>query len=211
MVNHAELRVFTSIEQDRNSYYFATDREVSLYEIIAQGDDVKKKYKFISSRRLFGDISDWEIFNVTSAVRRWAKSGSSIHKIEIRLENVWWGFSVSSVEFKTFPNNTFEPLLLVYSDDNSKHKEHTDERHELISHEYSSNSYSRDIEERERRSYKPSDIYLENDPEKNLSRRKRAKKFRRTRACGRRPMFVNFEDINWHTWIIAPRGYQVTV
>lgn len=209
VVNLAELRVYTSIELDKHAYYFGVDREVSLYDVIAEDDASKMYYNLITSRRLYECLSDWEIFNVTSAVQRWLKSGNSIHKIEIRLENVWWGFSFGSLEFKTFPNDKYEPLLLVYSNDNSKHKEHTDERRELISHEYSSQSSSRDDESMERRHYKPSDIYLENASEKRLSRQKRAKKFRRTSACRRRPMFVDFEAINWHTWIIAPRGYQV--
>ncbi len=28
--------------------------------------------------------------------------------------------------------------------------------------------------------------------------------------CRRRSLYVNFEDIHWNSWIIAPRGYQVT-
>ena len=37
----------------------------------------------------------------------------------------------------------------------------------------------------------------------------RRRRKRRRNMCRRRPMYVNFEDINWHTWIIAPKGYQV--
>ena len=209
-MNLAELRVYTLIELDKNSYYFGIDREVSLYDVTAESDTSTNEYEFITSRRLYGRLSDWETFNVTTAVERWVESGNPIHKIEIRVENVWWGFSFGSVEFKTYPSDNYEPLLLVYSNDISKHKEHMDERHELISHEYSSHSSPRDAESARRRHYKPSDIYLENASEKKLSRQKRAKKFRRTSACRRRPMFVDFESINWHTWIIAPRGYQVT-
>ena len=42
---------------------------------------------------------------------------------------------------------------------------------------------------------------------KRAKARKRRK--RRRNMCRRRPMYVNFEDINWHTWIIAPKGFQV--
>jgi hypothetical protein len=40
---------------------------------------------------------------------------------------------------------------------------------------------------------------------------KRKNKGRRGRKnmCRRRSLYVNFEDIHWNNWIIAPRGYQV--
>ena len=49
------------------------------------------------------------------------------------------------------------------------------------------------------------------DDRKWRSKRAKARRRRRRRRnmCRRRPMYVNFEDINWHTWIIAPKGYQV--
>ena len=208
VVNLAELRVFTLIELDKNVYYFGVDRVVSLYDVITEAETSTTKYKLISSRTVHGRLSAWETFNVTSAVERWVNSGNPIHKIEIRLENVWWGFTFGSMDLETFPNDSKEPLLLVYSDDNSKHSEHMDERHELISHEISSHSISPNAKTGVRHN-KPSDIYLENASEGKLSRQKRSKPFRRSSACRRRPMFVDFEDINWHTWIIAPRGYQV--
>ena len=31
----------------------------------------------------------------------------------------------------------------------------------------------------------------------------------RKNVCRRRPMYVDFEDINWNEWILAPSGYQV--
>ena len=43
------------------------------------------------------------------------------------------------------------------------------------------------------------------------SKSKKKRRRGRRRFCRRKPMYVNFQDINWHTWIIAPRGYQVSV
>ena len=40
-------------------------------------------------------------------------------------------------------------------------------------------------------------------------RRGKSRRRPRRNPCRRKPMYVSFADINWHTWIIAPRGYQV--
>lgn len=208
-VSLAELRLFTLIEQDKNAYYFGVDRTISVLDIVdSENVDTLSSYDYylISTRRVYGQFSDWETFDVTSAVERWVKSGQPIHQIEIRIETLIWRFSFGFMDIKTIPNDNKEPLLLVYSNDDSKHSEHVDERHELISHELSSHSVSGS--KTKGKYNKPSDMYLENASEPKLSRRKRSKGFHRSSVCRRRPMFVNFEDINWHTWIIAPRGYQ---
>ena len=43
-------------------------------------------------------------------------------------------------------------------------------------------------------------------------RPKRGKQRRRSRRqCRKVPMFVSFAEINWHKWVIAPKGYEVSV
>lgn len=44
--------------------------------------------------------------------------------------------------------------------------------------------------------------------ERKRVRRSGKRKLRRN-GCHRVPMYVNFEDINWHNWILRPFGYQV--
>lgn len=39
--------------------------------------------------------------------------------------------------------------------------------------------------------------------------RRSGKRRLRRNSCHRMPMYVNFEDINWHHWILRPFGYQV--
>ena len=198
-INLAELRIFTLIERDKNAYYFGVDRTVSVLDIVtdAEIDDslTDSKYEPISSRRVYGFFSAWETFDLTSSVEKWVKSGKSIHKIEIRLENFWWAFSFGSMDIKTVPNDSKEPLLLVYSNDDSKHSEHVHDRHDLISHETSSYHISGDFTSGITQS-KPSDIYQENSSEPKRGRQKRSKPFRRSSLCRRRPMFVDFEAIN---------------
>ena len=43
-------------------------------------------------------------------------------------------------------------------------------------------------------------------------RPKRGKQRRRSRRqCRKVPMFVSFAEINWHKWVIAPKGYEVRI
>lgn len=40
--------------------------------------------------------------------------------------------------------------------------------------------------------------------------RRKQRKRRKRNICRRMPMYVDFRDINWHRWIIAPKGYEVS-
>ena len=42
-------------------------------------------------------------------------------------------------------------------------------------------------------------------------RPKRSRKKSRRNSCRRKPMYVDFQAINWDMWIIAPQGYQVSL
>lgn len=41
-----------------------------------------------------------------------------------------------------------------------------------------------------------------------VKRSKRASQHRRDGACRRHSLYVNFEQVGWEEWIIAPRGYE---
>ena len=40
--------------------------------------------------------------------------------------------------------------------------------------------------------------------------RRTKRRKRRRNICRRKGLYIKFEDINWHNWIIAPKGYQVS-
>lgn len=73
-----------------------------------------------------------------------------------------------------------------------------------------SENYTRNI-------YASKTFFEPNQNETTVNGSKRSRTKRRTRqkerhyTCRRKPLYVNFEDINWHTWIIAPEGYEVRI
>ena len=208
-INLAQLRLFLRVEREKRNYFsLSVDRTISVLEVTSPEpkqsllDMTKAQYQLIQYRRVYFYRSDWEVFDITSTVEQWVKSSKPIHLIEIRIETIIWSLSAGHIAIETIPNKNEQPLLLVYSNDKYLHQEHVEERHELITHELS--SYSEHSS--------PSDIYLDNSSTRGrLNRQKRSRGFRRSSTCRRRPMYVNFEDIDWHTWIIAPRGYQVNI
>ncbi|WAQ96755.1 BMP10-like protein [Mya arenaria] len=97
------------------------------------------------------------------------------------------------------PNDTRQPVLIVYSTDPSKSHKHRNNRHDFLVHEIASNggdTASTHLEDEY-----DEDIYDDDD---DNSRNKRS----RRRDCARWPMYVNFEDLRMHDMVIAPRGYK---
>lgn len=97
-----------------------------------------------------------------------------------------------------------EPLLLVYSS-STKKSHHLDFEtiHVSPPSTHILNKRNNDIEEEE----EESNIIL---PQDDVGRA-RSKKKRHRNPCRRRPLYVNFDEINYDTWIIAPRGYEVRI
>lgn len=45
----------------------------------------------------------------------------------------------------------------------------------------------------------------------DLSKKEYLKRLKKSRnACKRKPLYVNFSDINYDSWIVQPRGYEVS-
>ncbi|KAK3598863.1 hypothetical protein CHS0354_008611 [Potamilus streckersoni] len=190
----AELRLFTLVERDRNTYV-GVDRKVSVFEIIPTEKRIIKR--IISSKHIYGRNSEWETFDVTSAVRRWINNAIAVQILEVRIDSIFSGDNSGDMDINISADRAKDPLLVVFSDDKSKDSLHARERHEILTHEYNTI-----ISRTAVRTNSSSNSNHGSDVQR--SRVKRGAK----KACGRKPLYVNFEDIDWHTWIIAPRGYQ---
>ena len=185
------------------------NRVVSIYEIIDTGQPVdvdQIEYRFITSKYIYGIENAWESFDVTDVLKTSLRQGLTVERLEVRIQTLFMDTGRDNMDIKTNPNDIKQPLLVVYSNDNSIEHEHDVERHELLLHGLDSNINSkaathtgREIESK----------YFYNGQQTAHSRSKRSRGSKSS-FCKRRPLFVNFEDIGWHTWIIAPRGFQVS-
>lgn len=179
----------------------------------------------------------WETFDVTSAVNYWLSHPSTPQLLQIHIESV---FSTAGeggdMDVATMPNTDSEPLLLLYS--TVRHRQQArQELNLMISHEYT--DYHRNKKRRRRRSAtdqrstrsrrnaveqqeEESNVIWEGELEvpglprhahNSLVGRARGRKGRKRRAkngCKKKPLKVDFKDIGWDTWIIAPPSYEAS-
>ncbi|KAJ8318421.1 hypothetical protein KUTeg_003512 [Tegillarca granosa] len=204
-IDLAEIRLYTLVEKDRNTY-IGVDRKVSVFEVITFR---RRHYRLIDSKHIYGRHSGWESFDVSSAVRRWVRNINSVQILEVRIESVFHSISLGEMDINTTPRGENEPLLVVFSNDYKLEKLRETERHELITHEMDSYDILHSQNSGDNNNittYSNSDnINNENNNNNNSVRiKRRARRY----SCKRQPMYVNFKDIHWDTWIIAPNGYQ---
>uniref|UniRef100_A0A8C6U2E8 Bone morphogenetic protein 10 n=1 Tax=Neogobius melanostomus TaxID=47308 RepID=A0A8C6U2E8_9GOBI len=184
----------------------------------------------LASRQVFGTDNGWEAFDLTNAVQRWRKSEhGTTHQLEVQIASVESEEKVhkrvnesdnsilQDMKIDTSPEEKHKPLLIVFSDDQSSdHREDKRELNEMIDHETSNmvpqNEIWNDLE-------KSKDLYedeAEPDEEDLIQMRSNfiydtASRIRRNAKgnhCKKQSLYVEFKDIGWDSWILAPAGYD---
>ena len=209
-INLAELRLFTLIDRDRTSF-MGVDRKVSVYEVNPYLD---QPYILIDSKHIYGRSSGWETFEVTSAVKRWSRDIKSTQHVEIRIESIFHSVGNSgNLDINTRPLTQHEPLLVVFSNDRNKKRVHRKESQELMTHQRDQLYFPLDHQQsRDQLKFNNNSVNEtvsisnnSNNSDIELSRVKRSS----GKHCHRRDMWINFSDMGWDSWIVAPGGYQV--
>lgn len=184
----------------------------------------------LASRQVFGTDNGWEAFDLTGAVQRWRNSEhGTTHQLQVHIESVASegdGHEAANesndsvpqdMKIDTSPEEKHKPLLIVFSDDQSSdHREDRRDLNEMIDHETSNavlqNEIWNDLE-------KSKDLYedeAEPDEEDLIQMRSNfiydtASRIRRNakgNPCKKQSLFVEFKDIGWDSWILAPTGYD---
>ncbi|XP_058492924.1 bone morphogenetic protein 10 [Solea solea] len=183
----------------------------------------------LASRQVYGTDSGWQAFDLTAAVQRWHKlDRGTTHRIEVHIasmanENVQ---SISEdnrsrdppegdMKIDTSPEEKHKPLLIVFSDDQSSdHRDDKRELNEMIDHETSNMVLQNDLETG--LWGEDGEEQVEPDEEELLQMRSNliydsASRIRRNAKgdhCNKQSLFVEFKDIGWDSWILAPTGYD---
>ncbi|XP_017377579.1 bone morphogenetic protein 10 [Cebus imitator] len=206
----AELRLFTLVQRDR-MIYNVVDQRITIFEVLESkgNNEGDRNMLVLVSEEIYGTNSEWETFDVTDAIRGWQKSGSSTHQLEVRIESKHGEAEDSSngrLEIDTSAQNKHNPLLIVFSDDQSSDKERKEELNEMISHEQLQeldnlglDDYSSEPGEEALLQMRSNIIY---DSTARIRRNAKGN------YCKRTPLYIDFKEIGWDSWIIAPPGYE---
>ncbi|RXM94728.1 Bone morphogenetic protein 10 [Acipenser ruthenus] len=184
-ITMAELRLYTLVERDRRMY---------------EGVD----------RKVYDTDSGWEAFDLTAAIRRWRKADYTTHRLEVHIESLGEdgeGYGEGNLDIDVNPEAKHVPLLIVFSDDQSNEKkEEKKELNEMIEHEQllefemdMMNGLEDSPNEESLLQMRSNLIY---DTTSRIRRNAKGN------TCKKTPFFVEFNEIGWHSWIIAPTGYE---
>ncbi|TRY80217.1 hypothetical protein DNTS_032307, partial [Danionella cerebrum] len=148
--------------------------------------------ELLATKPIYRRENGWEAFDVTSAVRLWRMLKiSSIH-LEVHIQNLksfrnWNDWNHVDLDVSRIPDGNHEPALIIFSDDQTERgvikENHSDEDlEESLMTQIRSNSIQED--------------------------RARVRRSAKNDFCKKAEMYVDFKDIGWDSFILAPAGYQ---
>lgn len=198
--------------EEENMLYGGLDRTITIFEVLENehgGWKEEKKLKVLASGHIYSPENEWTTFEITEAVQKWHHAHATTHRLEVQVENRAGGAPSRSgkVSINVHLETKHEALLVVFSDDQSHSKEQEkDELNEMIEHEQMQDLQDLDS----------NDIHSSPREEKLLHIRSNliydsASRIRRNAkgsGCKRTSLYVDFKEIGWDSWIIAPQGYD---
>lgn len=139
----------------------------------------------------------WETLDVTAAVQNWIRSGRGGAVFDVLVDGKDCGGCLNMSV--TVGDNTSAALIIFSNDLGSRRREAKKELREMILHEEETIFHSGADWSRADR--------LPNDIPEALHPRRRKRKAERE-YCRRTSLKVNFKDIGWDSWIVAPPEYD---
>lgn len=164
-----------------------------------------------------GSSENWNVFSVKRATEKWQKARTNCHQLELRVESVLSGENVPPEDMgfaKAGRLHNKHALLVLYTSDGQPRKPVSYENKadgNAISWgkntEVKQNKIGSDLEHsnRVRRDVKSK---TGGSSLKKRSRGTKSKRRRKKDSCRRKPLYVDFNQLGWSNWVIAPRGYN---
>ncbi|CAM5127414.1 unnamed protein product [Natator depressus] len=211
-ITMAELRLYTLVERDR-ILYDGLDRKVTIFEVLennhAGREGEERKMVALASRQIYGTNSEWETFDITDAMRRWRRLELTTHRLEVQIESGEGeepnGEGKLDIDINSEAKHV--PLLIVFSDDLSNDKkEEKQELDEMIDHEQ-----LLDLEKLGMGNFHNGpgeEALLQMRSNIIYDSTARIRRNAKGNYCKRTPLYIDFKEIGWDSWIIAPTGYE---
>ncbi|XP_008057332.1 growth/differentiation factor 2 [Carlito syrichta] len=216
-ITRAELRLYVTCQNHVDSFHELKGNMV-IYDVLDGADDwegATGTKTFLVSQDIRNE--GWETLEVSSAVKRWVRADStkSKNKLEVTVESHRKGCNKLDISVPPGSNNL--PFFVVFSNDRSNGTKETRlELREMIGHEQEKvlkkpykNSFAK-VGDSDKEEAEGGDSDEEEDSHmamgSSLARRKRS--IGASSQCQRTSLRVNFKDIGWDNWIIAPKEYD---
>ncbi|XP_029300951.1 bone morphogenetic protein 10 [Cottoperca gobio] len=193
-------------------------------EVVEMNDLEELLTKYIHAKD-----NSWVSFDLTHVVALWRKSGCATHRLEVHIASLGseeegvaqevteQGGRLANIDIDRSMEGKHNAVMIVFSDDeNGDHKQDKEELNQMIEHE-------NDLPENVGRSQQAFWGHVNhntghtNQDELSLMHLQsnliydtppRIRRNVKSEPCKRTPLFVDFKEIGWDTWIIQPVGYE---
>ncbi|KAJ0060088.1 hypothetical protein NL108_003920 [Boleophthalmus pectinirostris] len=191
-ITAAELQLFFQAQTRSKDCFHGT---VKVYELDTTQLLVGKEVTCLHSK--------WETFDITTFIKSWIRSGNEVCGFDVVVDTKDCKTSDNHKNtdgcFSMSLSDSTSAALIVFSDDlGSRRREAKKELKEMIIHEEESILHSDTVVEENKLS---NEIIEAHHP-----RRKKRKAERE--YCRRTSLKVNFKEIGWDSWIVAPPEYD---
>ncbi|XP_023674701.1 bone morphogenetic protein 2-like [Paramormyrops kingsleyae] len=184
----AELHLFKLRPQSVQTFSRHHFCQVSVYQLLnGRKMDSTLDKRLLSSRLMPIHSSGWEVFSITQAVRSWMSDEGSNLGLLVSIRGLGgYQLDPSLVRFASGRSHhqSKQPMLVLFTDDGRR----------TPTQEGTLNDHSGSplpVPSREPRVVRSLDEELPQGA-----------------PCQRLPLYVDFEEIGWSSWIVSPRGYN---
>ncbi|XP_061590133.1 bone morphogenetic protein 10-like [Cololabis saira] len=191
-----------------------------------------KDLEELVTKHIHAQDNGWVSFDLTHVVTLWRKSGSATHRLEVHVANLESDEEVATqkateegeglVEIDIDRNleGSHNPVVIIFSDNISRdRKQDKQELNQMIKHENGLPEYVRKSQQSQWEHASDNTDHTDQDKldeqsvmqlQSNLiyDTPPRIRRNVKSESCRRTPLFVDFKDIGWDSWIIQPLGYE---
>ncbi|KAI4878357.1 hypothetical protein NFI96_013999 [Prochilodus magdalenae] len=227
----AELRLYMLVHRDPHRYG-GVDWKVTIFEMQDEDGDGGKReadpteMNELVSRHGRRKDSGWEVFVLTDAVQRWRKSESTSHWLELHVESMnnaaiesqlrnedeGDGMTLIDLDIDRSLDGKHEPVLIVFSDKESEnHQDQPGQTGERITGGHNNppnpNGLLED-ETDENEKQQGEALLMQTRSNVIYDSAPRTRRNAKGSHCKRTSLYVEFKDIGWDSWVLAPPGFE---